>query len=91
MSLAIEFRQSVMSSDLEMFNHIWGIDNNKLIKSHLKEFGHKATLKDHPWVGAEGEENQSIDIFFDDGSECNIHEHDIESSLTVAESQLINR
>jgi len=91
MSLAVKFKESVVKSNLEMFNHIWGIDNNALIEDHLKEFGHKATLKDHPWDDSEGEEQQSIDVFFDDGSECNIHEYDIEASLTVSESQLINQ
>lgn len=91
MSLAIEFKKSVMCSNLEMFNHIWGADNNSLIEDHLKEFGHAATITDRPWVDSEGVEQQSIDVEFEDGSECNIHEYDIEASHTVAESQLITQ
>ena len=91
MSLAVKFKASVVKNALEMFNHIWGIDNNTLIEEHLNFFGHKATLSDKPWDDSEGVKQQSIDIVFADGSECNIHEYDIEASLTVSESQLINQ
>lgn len=80
MNLAQKFKQSVNSSALEMFGCILGDGyNEELIKQHLVEFGHSAEITDSPFTNENGDICNSIDLIFSDGSECNIHEYDIET------------
>lgn len=79
MNLAQQFRKSVNESELEIFGHVLD-GNEELIKRHLAEFGHDAEIKDHPFTNEDGEHCDSIDLIFSDGSECNIHEYDIETT-----------
>lgn len=81
MNLAQQFKKSVSESSIEMFGHILGDgDNEELIKQHLIEFGYDAKIKDCPFKNEHGETCHSIDLIFSDGSECNIHEYDIETT-----------
>jgi hypothetical protein len=81
MNLAQQFRASVNKSNLEMFSHVLNNSDSKdLIKLHLAEFGHDAEIKAHPFTDEEGNSCDSIDLIFNDGSECNIHEYDIETT-----------
>jgi hypothetical protein len=81
MNLAQQFIASVNKSNLEMFSHdLNNSDSEDLIKQHLAEFGHDAEIKDHHFTNDDGASCDSIDLIFNDGSECNIHEYDIETT-----------